>query len=117
MCDLLWSDPDDIDAEWSVSPRGAGYVFGAKSVERFNYANNIKLICRAHQLMMEGFKYMFNQQLVTIWSAPNYCYRCNNVAAIMELDEYKNVEFKVFYAAPQEVRGVPIKRPALEYFL
>lgn len=28
MCDLLWSDPEDIDG-WGLSPRGAGYLFGS----------------------------------------------------------------------------------------
>ena len=60
---------------------------------------------------------MFDDQLVTVWSAPNYCYRCGNVAAILELDEYLNKKYRIFEAAPQEVRGVPAKKPAPDYFL
>lgn len=29
FCDLVWSDPDDIET-WAVSPRGAGWLFGDK---------------------------------------------------------------------------------------
>ncbi|OBT62491.1 hypothetical protein VE03_08016 [Pseudogymnoascus sp. 23342-1-I1] len=86
MCDLLWSDPEDIQG-WGLSPRGAGFLFGASTVQNFNHANNISMIARAHQLVMEGFKEMFDNTIVTVWSAPNYCYRCGNVAAIMELGE------------------------------
>ena len=117
MCDLMWSDPEDIDG-WGLSPRGAGYLFGGDVVTQFNTTNNIDLIARAHQLVMEGYKHMFTgQTLVTVWSAPNYCYRCGNVAAILELDEQLQKNYKIFEAAPQEARGVPAKKPAPDYFL
>lgn len=60
---------------WGVSPRGAGYLFGSDVVSQFNAANDIDLICRAHQLVMEGYKWHFNETVLTVWSAPNYCYR------------------------------------------
>ena len=116
MCDLLWSDPEEIDG-WGLSPRGAGYLFGADVVAQFAHTNNIDLIARAHQLVMEGYKYMFSETLVTVWSAPNYCYRCGNVAAFLELDERLGRHFKVFEAAPQEARGTPSKQNPPSYFL
>lgn len=60
---------------WGVSPRGAGYLFGSDVVTQFNNANDIDMICRAHQLVMEGYKWHFNETVLTVWSAPNYCYR------------------------------------------
>ena len=40
MCDLMWSDPEDIDG-WGLSPRGAGYLFGGDVVQQFNTTNNV----------------------------------------------------------------------------
>ena len=55
MCDLLWSDPDDRGG-WGISPRGAGYTFGQDISENFNHNNNLTLISRAHQLVMEVYR-------------------------------------------------------------
>ena len=60
---------------------------------------------------------MFNDSLVTVWSAPNYCYRCGNIAAILELDEKLNKVFKKFSAAPEDFKEPLQKRPLPEYFL
>ena len=58
FCDLMWSDPEDIDT-WAVSPRGAGWLFGARVTAEFNRINGLDLVCRAHQLVQEGLKFMF----------------------------------------------------------
>ncbi|KAI9139631.1 Metallo-dependent phosphatase-like protein [Paraphysoderma sedebokerense] len=119
FCDLMWSDPDDIDT-WAVSPRGAGWLFGSKVTTEFNHVNGLLLIARAHQLVQEGYKYMFpDENLVTVWSAPNYCYRCGNVASIMTVPESLEITddcFKIFHAVPEERREVPNRVPG-QYFL
>lgn len=116
MCDLLWSDPEDIKG-WAMSPRGAGFLFGGNIVEQFNHVNSLELIARAHQLVMEGYRNMFDETLVTVWSAPNYCYRCGNIAAILTLDDKLARSFKVFKAAPHDGKEHMAKRPPPEYFL
>ena len=82
MCDLLWSDPEEIEG-WGLSPRGAGYLFGGDICQHFCQTNKVELVARAHQLVMEGYKLMFNEQLVTVWSAPNYCYRYRRPVMIL----------------------------------
>ena len=118
-CDLMWSDPEDI-SDWAISPRGAGYLFGSKATKQFNYINNLSLVCRAHQLVMEGYKYHFPEKsLVTVWSAPNYCYRCGNVASVLQLDEHLNQNFKLFNEVSSDTESLPDaqKRKLVPYFL
>nr|KJB61942.1 hypothetical protein B456_009G392700 [Gossypium raimondii] len=115
MCDLLWSDPDDR-CGWGISPRGAGYTFGQDISEQFNHTNSLKLIARAHQLVMDGFNWAHEQKVVTIFSAPNYCYRCGNMASILEVDDCKSHTFIQFEPAPR--RGEPdVTRRTPDYFL
>mmetsp|Transcript_14802 Transcript_14802/g.24079 ORF Transcript_14802/g.24079 Transcript_14802/m.24079 type:complete len:316 (-) Transcript_14802:1037-1984(-) len=121
MCDLLWSDPEEISGGWGISPRGAGYIFGADIVYRFNHENGIAQICRSHQLVMTGYREMFNNGLVTVWSAPNYCYRCGNSGAVLELSEEMTKNYAVFGPCPQSERKRPSEDASTEdlpdYFL
>jgi len=105
FCDLMWSDPEEISDAWQISPRGAGYLFGDKVTTEFNAVNGLSLIARAHQLVMEGRKYTFGEKLVTVWSAPNYCYRCGNVASVMTVAEDLGQSFKFFSETQDSVHG------------
>jgi serine/threonine-protein phosphatase 6 catalytic subunit len=115
FCDLMWSDPEEVDT-WAISPRGAGWLFGSKVTNEFVHMNNLKLVCRAHQLVNEGYKYMFCDKLVTVWSAPNYCYRCGNIAAVLCCRTPDDREAKIFSAVPESERNVP-PRNLTPYFL
>jgi len=115
MCDLLWSDPDDR-CGWGISPRGAGYTFGQDLSEQFSHTNGLTLISRAHQLVMEGYNWCHDKSVVTIFSAPNYCYRCGNQAAIMEMDEHLEYTFLQFDPAPRQEETSVTKRVP-DYFL
>jgi serine/threonine-protein phosphatase 2A catalytic subunit len=115
MADLLWSDPDNING-WGPSQRGCGYTWGQEISEQFNHTNNLKMICRAHQLMMEGYQESQDKNVVTVFSAPNYCYRCGNQAAIMEVDENLKETYLQFDPAPR--RGeVQLTTRTPDYFL
>ncbi|KAH9956686.1 Metallo-dependent phosphatase-like protein [Russula dissimulans] len=95
FCDLMWSDPDDIENWW--------WLFGSATKE-FNHVNSLSLIARAHQLVQEGYKYIFDEALATVWSAPNYCYHCGNMAAILTVRENGARSFTVYDPAEDRER-------------
>ena len=83
---------------WGVSPRGAGFLFGSDVVNTFCQENEVDLICRAHQLVMEGYKWHFGEMVLTVWSAPNYCYRLVGGALSTSRRFSHNVTTSIFFS-------------------
>jgi serine/threonine-protein phosphatase PPG1 len=76
-------------------------------LKKFLHFNGLEHLTRAHQLCTEGYQLLFNDQLSTVWSAPNYIYRMGNMASIMELNEYCERYFNVFSESPENIaRGI-----------
>lgn len=122
ISDLLWSDPSAETSGFTMSTRGAGYVFGGDVVAHFLWLNGLDAVMRGHQLCMEGYQALFDKQLVTVWSAPNYCYRCGNTASILELGTEGQWHFNRFDAVPDAERSstqdaVGAARSEPEHFL
>lgn len=87
LCDLLWSDPDKDVNEWGENDRGVSFTFGEDIVNKFCQRNDIDLICRAHQVVEDGYEFFCKRQLVTLFSAPNYCGEFDNSGAMMSVDD------------------------------
>jgi len=87
LCDLLWSDPERGVEEYGDNDRGVSFTFGENVVRKFNQKHDIDLICRAHQVVEDGYEFFQRRQLVTLFSAPNYCGEFDNSGAMMSVDE------------------------------
>ena len=98
LCDLLWSDPENISKDWGTNDRGVSVTFNAKVVEKFLENNELDLICRAHQVVEEGYEFFGDKKLVTVFSAPNYCGEFDNNGGIMLVDEDLRCSFKIIKA-------------------
>ena len=58
-----------------------------------------------------GYNWSHEKNLVTLFSAPNYCYRSGNQAAIMELDDSLKYSFTQFDAAPPRGERHVVRKP------
>ncbi|KAL1437223.1 hypothetical protein MTO96_048943 [Rhipicephalus appendiculatus] len=113
LCDLLWSDPDKDIMGWGESDRGVSFTFGADIVGTFLHKHDLDLICRAHQVVEDGYEFFAKRQLVTIFSAPNYCGTFDNAAAIMSVDESLMCSFQILKPAGKK-KSAAIKTKLIE---
>ncbi|KAH7690379.1 serine/threonine-protein phosphatase PP1 catalytic subunit protein [Dioscorea alata] len=95
LCDLLWSDPIKDVRGWGMNDRGVSYTFGPDKVSEFLQKQDLDLICRAHQVVEDGYEFFADRQLVTIFSAPNYCGEFDNAGAMMSVDETLMCSFQI----------------------
>jgi len=99
LCDLLWSDPDRDISGWGENDRGVSYTFGADVVTKFLNKHDLDLICRAHQVVEDGYEFFARRQLVTLFSAPNYCGEFDNAGAMMSVDDTLMCSFQILKPA------------------
>ena len=99
LCDLLWSDPEADISGWAENDRGVSYTFGEDVVSKFLQKHDYDLIVRAHQVVEDGYEFFADRQLVTIFSAPNYCGEFDNAGAVMAVDESLMCSFRILKPA------------------
>jgi len=95
LCDLLWADPSGDIKGWVEGDRGVSYMFGSDVLSSFLQKLDLDLICRAHQVVEDGYEFFGDKQLVTVFSAPNYCGDFDNNACVMNIDESLLCSFQI----------------------
>ncbi|GMN32686.1 hypothetical protein TIFTF001_003794 [Ficus carica] len=119
LCDLLWADPDKDIEGWGENDRGVSFTFGADKVAEFLEKHDLDLVCRAHQpivvnqahesqadfrtyVVEDGYEFFAKRQLVTIFSAPNYCGEFDNAGAMMSVDDSLTCSFQILKSSDKK---------------
>lgn len=103
MCDLLWADPGNHFG-WEENVRGVSYSFGSDIIDDFLRHHDLDLICRAHQVVEDGYEFKNDRTLVTIFTAPNYCGEYDNAAAILNVSADMMCSFSIMRPLTHKVR-------------
>ena len=105
LCDLLWADPEKARPGWNDNDRGVSFTFGADIVATFLRKHDLDLICRAHQVVEDGYEFFADRRLVTIFSAPNYCGEFDNAGAMMCVDGELLCSFKILKPSDKRAKA------------
>lgn len=70
---IMWNDPKEKLEGFKESFRGPDiFFFGNDVFHKFMEANNLNFLIRAHECFPEGYKWFFNDHLLSIFSSDNY---------------------------------------------
>jgi len=99
MSDILWADPQKYPGRMP-SKRGVGSSFGPDVTKNFLQDNNLDLIIRSHEVRQEGYEVEQDGQLITVFSAPNYCDQFGNKGAIIRISSDLTKEYITYAHVP-----------------
>ncbi|KAI7830097.1 Serine/threonine-protein phosphatase 5 [Kickxella alabastrina] len=94
----LWSDPQDQEGR-APSPRGTAIQYGPDVTKEFCATNGLTMVIRSHQQMDEGYEIAHDGQMVTVFSAPNYCDSGTNKGAYIRITPELECTYHKFSAA------------------
>ena len=97
---------------WGENDRGVSFTFGGDVVRQFLRRHDLDLVVRAHQVVEDGYEFFAGRELVTVFSAPNYCGEFDNAGAMMTVDDTLMCSFQILKpASAAQQRGGNYGRP------
>ena len=101
---VLILSPFPFQQTYQHNDRGVSYTFGPRVVSDFLRKHDLDLIVRAHQVVEDGYEFFAGRELVTVFSAPNYCGEFDNAGAMMTVDETLMCSFQILKPATDQQR-------------
>jgi serine/threonine-protein phosphatase PP1 catalytic subunit len=90
---LLWNDPKESLQDFAPNAyRGYMNVFGRRAFKAFMEKNGIGKIVRGHQRWPDGYRYFFDERLLSVFSCASYCPNVRTKAAIVDGPNIKIVD-------------------------
>ena len=89
VADILWSDPSDEIYTYDLNYRGTGYVFGETATREFLQRNNLKVLFRAHQFILNGAQTFAQDLGMTVFSSSGYSGSCSR-SGVVKIDKHGN---------------------------
>ncbi|KAF2287656.1 hypothetical protein GH714_002145 [Hevea brasiliensis] len=107
LCDLLWSDPSKDVQGWGMNDRGVHIPLVLTSLHLSSYSLYYFKAVENKQygaiyVVEDGYEFFADRQLVTIFSAPNYCGEFDNAGAMMSVDETLMCSFQILKPADKK---------------
>ena len=103
LMDILWADPCDNERDIGFKPHssrsifGNIFKFGNDRVQKFLSDNRMGLLIRSHECVMEGFERNGQNEMITVFSATDYCGKYKNAAAILIVKRNLEIVPKIIY--------------------
>ena len=96
---------------WNENDRGVSFTFGGDVVRQFLRRHDLDLVVRAHQVVEDGYEFFAGRELVTVFSAPNYCGEFDNAGAMMTVDDTLMCSFQILKPASAQQQRSGYGRP------
>ncbi len=104
ICNLLWSDPPDVELGenpfWNFTPNYRGndvVVYNKNVVTEFLNEHNLTHIIRGHGHPIKGYEILFNDKLITLLSSPDIFDSTSNLGFYAVVDKEDLGLKEIFY--------------------
>lgn len=90
---LMWNDPkEEIKGFGPNDYRGYMRTFGVDVFKAFLEKNGLEKMVRGHQRWMDGYRYFFDEKLLSVFSCASYCPKVHTKASLVEGTTFTIIE-------------------------